>query len=59
MLKFNIMGWKIMKKELLKNKLKEILEELIEVLSEDRVSETKKNFVCGELAVLTELIKED
>ncbi|MBL4933934.1 hypothetical protein [Clostridium paridis] len=48
-----------MKKELLKNKLKEILEELIEVLSEDRVSETKKNFVCGELAVLTELIKED
>lgn len=44
--------------EILKNKLKEVLKELIEYLNGSN-SETDKNFILGRLSVVEELIKEE
>mgnify|MGYP000872145310 CR=1 FL=1 len=41
-----------------KEKLKNTVKELIDLLDDKEFSETKKNFICGELAMLTELIRE-
>lgn len=45
-------------KEILRNKLKEVLKELIEYLNGSN-SETDKNFTLGRLSVIEELIKEE
>lgn len=42
-----------------KEKLKNTVMELIDLLDDKEFSEVKKNFICGELSTLIELIREE
>lgn len=44
--------------EILKNKLKEKMMELRDLISKDKVSDNHKNFVMGELSMLIELLED-
>lgn len=44
-------------KEILKSKLKEVTNELRKLLTNDVISETQKDFLIGEMAILIELLE--
>ena len=46
-------------KKTYKKKLKEVLTDLIDILDETELSETKLSFTCGELSMLIDLIKSE
>lgn len=44
--------------DILKSKLIEVVTELRSALGNDKTSENEKNFLCGELAVIIDLMKK-
>lgn len=46
-------------KEVYKNKLKEDLKNLLDILDEDKVSVAKQNFTLGRISLIRELLLEE